>query len=119
MRPFIRDVADTTAVMRELDLVITCEGVLGHIAGAMNVPCWIAYSYQGRTVHLGHYPKPGEVPFYPKHWVFKQGWNHDWKPVFQTIKDNLHEFIDKGKTERASRLQSGNGRVLLEDDGPQ
>ena len=105
MRPFIRDVADTTAVMRELDLVITCEGVLGHIAGAMNVPCWIAYSYQGRTVHLGHDPKPGEVPFYPKHWVFKQGWNHDWKPVFGTIKDNLHDFMEK----RVLQQRDGSG----------
>ena len=110
MRSHVRDVADTIAILRELDLVITCEGVIGHIAGAMNVPCWIAYSYQGRTVHLGHDPKGGP-PFYPLHHVIKQGPDHDWTPVFRTIKEQLHDIMEKRV------LQCGDGGGARLGDG--
>jgi hypothetical protein len=33
---------DTAAVMMSLDLVITCDTSIGHLAGALGVPAWIA-----------------------------------------------------------------------------
>jgi hypothetical protein len=33
---------DTAAVMMNLDLVVTCDTSIGHLAGALGVPTWIA-----------------------------------------------------------------------------
>lgn len=92
MKPHVRDLADTTAIVRELDIIICAEGLLGHIAGAVGKPCWIAYSWMGRSFHIGHDGK--DVPFYPDHVVFKQGPDMLWGPVFDNIVAALDALVN-------------------------
>jgi Tfp pilus assembly protein PilF len=39
--PEVQDFADTAAVLRNLDLVITVDTALAHLAGALGTPCWV------------------------------------------------------------------------------
>ncbi len=73
---------DTAAVLMNLDLVIACDSAMGHLAGALGVPVWLA---------LGHPPEwrwllQGEsTPWYPTMRLFRQDASRDWAPVFQRM----------------------------------
>src|SRR5205814_1299677 len=36
---------DTAAVMQNLDLIITSDSAIAHLAGALGVPCWVALPF--------------------------------------------------------------------------
>ena len=91
LAPQIRDCSDTVAILRELDLVITCESAIGHIAGMMGKECWIPYSYRGRDWRIGDGLK--DVLWNPQHRVFMQGKDADWRPVFDSMVDELRTRI--------------------------
>lgn len=84
-------VLDTLAVLRDVDLVITCESALGHIAGTAKRECWIPYSRMGLDYRLG---LRGEDCFwYPSHRIFQQGRDDRWEPVFAEIVEALRERV--------------------------
>jgi len=109
------EVANTVAIIRELDLVITCESALGHIAGMMGVECWVAASYRGRDYRLGDGTRP--VLWNPNHRVFMRGKDCAWKPVFDAMVDELWErmfpFQRMTEKEMLSGLQ-GMGLMVAE-----
>ncbi len=80
------------ALMQHLDLVITCESALGHIAAAAGRECWLPYSRLGTDYRLGCL---GEDRLWtPRHRVFKQGLDCKWEPVFAEIVEALREKVD-------------------------
>jgi tetratricopeptide (TPR) repeat protein len=93
--PYIADVVDTLTLMRELDLIITCESALGHIAALAGKECWIPYSYLGRDYRLAHTGK--DRLWTPHHKVFRQGQDMRWQPVFDKIVGALREKIHESR----------------------
>lgn len=94
LQPQVRDVADTVAIVKELDLVITIESALGHIAGAVGKECWIAYSMNGGDYRIG---RNRQKPiWYPNHRIFKQGDDATWPPVFERIVAAVRERVKAG-----------------------
>jgi tetratricopeptide (TPR) repeat protein len=88
---YIRDVADSVSILQELDLVITVESALGHIASMCDKECWIPYSYLGRDYRLGC---NGENRLWtPKHRAFQQKDDMRWEPVFDRIVEALKERV--------------------------
>lgn len=91
MTPYITDVCDTMGLLEGLDLVITCESALGHIAAAVNKECWIPYSHMGRDYRVG---LTGEDRMWcPKHRIFRQGADMRWEPVFAEMVEALKEKV--------------------------
>jgi len=105
---FIRDVVDTSSLLQNLDLVITLESAMGHIAGANNKECWIPYSYMGRDFRLG--PRGDRILWYKNHRTFQQGPDMRWEPVFDRIvaalQEKVHGNVDEGRVFE-QRLVSG------------
>lgn len=93
LTPYIRDVCDTLALMRNLDLIITCESAMGHIAALGGKECWIPYSYMGHDYRVGHDGK--DRLWTPKHRIFRQGPDMKWGPVFEQIIDALDEQLQR------------------------
>lgn len=93
--PYLRDVADTFAVLSDLDLVIGCESALGHICAATGKEFWLLYSYLGRDYRLGLDTK--DMLWTPKHRIFRQGKDRQWGPVFEQIIEALKEMLDVSK----------------------
>jgi hypothetical protein len=93
LSPWISDVVDTVSILQHLDLVITCESALAHIAGAIGKEVWIPYSFHAHDYRLGH---DGEAMlWYGKtHRLFKQGRDFRWQPVFDAVIEALREKVD-------------------------
>ena len=88
---YIRDATDTVALMRNLDLIITTESFIGHLAGAIGKECWVLYSHLGGDWRIGR-AGMGAL-WYPAHRIFKQGPDATWQPVFDRIVEALRERL--------------------------
>jgi ADP-heptose:LPS heptosyltransferase len=73
---------DAAAVMKELDLVITADTSLAHLAGALGVPTWLALPYAAdwRWLH-----DRDDSPWYPTLRLFRQSERNNWHEVFGRI----------------------------------
>jgi Glycosyltransferase family 9 (heptosyltransferase) len=60
--------AETAAVIAALDLVITCDSALAHLAGALGVRVWVALSVSADWRWL---LDRGDTPWYPSMRLFR------------------------------------------------
>ena len=76
--PELKDFADTAAVLAALDLVVTVDTAVAHLAGALGKPVWIllAHSPDWRWL-LGR----EDSPWYPSARLFRQPSLGDWDSV--------------------------------------
>ncbi len=77
---------DTAAVMRNLDLVITSDTAVAHLAGALGVPVWVALSAHG---DWRWFVGRDDSPWYPTMRLFRQRQLGDWDEVFARITTEL------------------------------
>jgi Glycosyltransferase family 9 (heptosyltransferase) len=80
------DFMDTAAVMRNLDLVITSDSSLTHLAGALGVPIWVAIPVAADWRWLN---EREDSPWYPTMRLFRQKRWGDWDEVFARMADEL------------------------------
>ncbi len=81
---------DTAAVIQNLDLIISVDTSIGHLAGALGKPVWLLISNVpdwrriiGRT----------DCPWYPTMRIFKQPEPFDWKSVVDEVRNKLEKII--------------------------
>jgi hypothetical protein len=73
---------DTAAVMQSLDLVITTDSSIGHLAGALGRPTWIPLS----TVPEWRWLRDrDDSPWYPTVRLFRQSRRNGWNEVFSRM----------------------------------
>jgi tetratricopeptide (TPR) repeat protein len=89
---YLRDVADTVSVLRELDLVVSVESALGHICAMSGAECWIPYSWLGRDYRIGVSEASPRL-WTPKHRIFQQSDDMRWKSVFERIVEALKDKV--------------------------
>ncbi|MEX0679629.1 MAG: tetratricopeptide repeat protein [Pirellulales bacterium] len=77
---------DTAAVMKHLDLVITCDTGIAHVAGALGVPVWVVLP---RTSEWRWMWDRADSPWYPTMRLFRQQTSGDWHRQFQDIAGEL------------------------------
>ena len=81
---------DCAAVMQSLDLVITSDNAIAHLAGALGRPVWLA---------LKHVPEwrwlkdRDDSPWYPGMRLFRQPVRGDWDAVFADIHTQLLQLL--------------------------
>ena len=77
---------DTAAIMKGLDLVITSDTAIPHLAGALGIPAWVA---------LKHVPdwrwmlERSDSPWYRSLKLFRQPKPGDWDSVVTAMADAL------------------------------
>jgi tetratricopeptide (TPR) repeat protein len=86
----IADFADTAAIIDQLDLVITVDTSVAHLAGAMGKPVWILLPHNAdwRWMILRE-----DTPWYPTARLFRQQLMGDWPGVVARIKDALRHAL--------------------------
>jgi tetratricopeptide (TPR) repeat protein len=81
---------DTAAVMESLDLVISSDTSVAHLAGALGRPVWVALKYVPDWRWM---LDRMESPWYPTMRLFRQRTMDDWKGVFSAIESALRELM--------------------------
>jgi tetratricopeptide (TPR) repeat protein len=77
---------DTAAVMMNLDLVVTSDTSIGHLAGALGVRVWVASGYPAEF----RWMLEGEnSPWYPTLRLFRREAGRGWEPLFEKIAAEL------------------------------
>jgi hypothetical protein len=79
---------DTAAAIESLDLVISCDTSVAHLAGALARPVWIALKCDAEWRWLR---ERGDSPWYPTARLFRQPQAGDWASVFSKMADALRE----------------------------
>jgi tetratricopeptide (TPR) repeat protein len=82
----IEDFADTMAVIDGLDLVVTVDTSVAHLAGAMGKPVWIMLPWSAEWRWLQNRI---DSPWYPSARLFRQPGGDDWQPVTVAVADAL------------------------------
>lgn len=81
---------DTAALMKQMDLVITVDTSIAHLAGGLGVPTWIMLPCSRDFRWLSH---PSHTPWYPSVRLFTQQKQGEWDFVIQQIKSKLQQLI--------------------------
>lgn len=82
-----RDFQDTASVIAGLDLVITVDTAVAHLAGAMGRPVWILLP--SRMTDWRWMTDRTDSPWYPSARLFRQPTSNDWGPVIAEVRDAL------------------------------
>lgn len=82
---------DTAAVMDSLDLVITCDTSIAHVAGALGRPTWVVLKcVPDWRWMLGR----DDSPWYPSIRLFRQTTNGHWDNVFDVMRRELQARVE-------------------------
>jgi len=77
---------DAAAVMMKLDLVVSCDTSIAHLAGALGRPVWTALKQDAEWRWLR---ATSVSPWYPTMRLFRQPTAGEWGPVFDAMAANL------------------------------
>lgn len=83
----ITDFADSAAIISMLDLVISVDTSIAHLAGAMGKPCWVLLPYF--KTDWRWLKDRSDSPWYPSIRLFRQKQDNDWESVIREIRDAL------------------------------
>lgn len=82
----IADFSDTAALVSQLDLVITIDTSVAHLAGAMGVPVWVLVAHAPDwRYHLVR----EDQPWYPTMRLFRQERDGDWSGAIARVSEEL------------------------------
>jgi len=85
----IEDFADTAALVENLDLVISSDTAVVHLAGAMGKPVWVLLPFApGVFWMLGR----SDSPWYPTMRLFRQPQPKDWQSVIVQVAEELRKL---------------------------
>lgn len=81
------DFLDTAARIQALDLVVTVDTLMAHLAGALGVPCWVMLPALGADWRWLR--GRSDSPWYPSLRLYRQARPGDWPEVVGRIKADL------------------------------
>jgi tetratricopeptide (TPR) repeat protein len=82
----LNDLADTAAAIAQLDLVITVDTSIAHLAGALGKPVWVLLTYLPDWRWMLHRE---DTPWYPTMRLFRQTQPDDWQGVLDRVSQAL------------------------------
>ncbi len=86
----LNDFADTAALIANLDLVISSDTAVAHLAGAMGKPVWVLLPVAPDWRWMLH---RSDSPWYPTMRLFRQEKPGTWEPVVRRIAETLAELV--------------------------
>ena len=89
MSPRLTDFAHTADAIAGLDLVISIDSALAHLAGALGHPVWAMRSHGGDWRYLR---EREDNPWYPTMRHFRQPAPGDWPALVRTLQEALDGF---------------------------
>jgi tetratricopeptide (TPR) repeat protein len=87
----LADFSDTAALLENLDLVITVDTSVAHVAAALGKPTWLLLPY---LCDFRWLMDREDTPWYPSMRLYRQEQPGDWAPVLERIKSDLGERVN-------------------------
>ena len=84
----LKDFADTAAIVANLDLVISVDTSVAHLAGAMGIPVWILLN---KGCDWRWFLEREDSPWYPTARLFRQTTAGGWQEVVNHIENELRQ----------------------------
>lgn len=98
--PWLEDFADTAALVANLDLVISVDTAVAHLAGALGKPCWILLPYYKTDARW--LSDREDSPWYPGTMrLFRQSSLSTWPPVIEEVAHALRDLTNNRDPDRA------------------
>jgi tetratricopeptide (TPR) repeat protein len=88
-----KDFADTAAIVASLDLVISIDTSVAHLAGAMGKPVWILLNNSPDWRWL---LEREDSPWYPTARLFRQSTRGNWRDVVTRVERELRQLVRAG-----------------------
>jgi ADP-heptose:LPS heptosyltransferase len=85
----IVDFSDTAALLTQLDLVISVDTSVAHLAGAMGRPVWVLLPF---SAEWRYHEERGDNPWYPTMQLFRQASAGDWDSALQPLTQALKNW---------------------------
>lgn len=85
-----RDFADSAALIQSLDLVITMDSAIAHVAGSLGGPVWNLLHSEAYWLYE---PFKDHTPWYPNMRLVRQAKSGDWASVFDRLEADVRDFI--------------------------
>lgn len=82
LSPFLTDFAATAAIVAQLDLIISVDTAVAHLAGALGKTVWLLLPYGADWRWL---IDRDDSPWYPTMQLFRQTTSGDWNSVIQRV----------------------------------
>jgi tetratricopeptide (TPR) repeat protein len=100
---------DTAAIMKNLDLVVSSDTSVAHLAGALGVPVWVAipYATDWRWL-LGR----EDTPWYPTMRLFRQSEWGNWEEAFERMAAALAKRLETTPRARPILIEITPGELL-------
>ncbi len=88
----LKDFSDTAALIELMDVIITVDTAVAHLAGALGKPVWILLPFNPDWRWL---LERNDSPWYPTARLFRQTEMGDWKSVIQRVASELEDSLFK------------------------
>ena len=89
----LKDFATTAALVDRLDLVISVDTSVAHLAGALGKPVWIMLPFRSDWRWL---TDRTDSPWYPSARLFRQPKIGDWSSVTEQVQTELKLWLSQG-----------------------
>jgi Flp pilus assembly protein TadD len=86
LAPLIADFADTAAALASLDLLVTVDTSVAHLAGALGLPAWVMLPF---SPDWRWQLEREDTPWYPSLRLLRQRTPRDWAPVVRDAATRL------------------------------
>lgn len=103
----LTDFTATASVIKELDLVISVDTTVAHLAGSLDVPVWLVIQAEHDWRWL---VGRDDSPWYPSMRIYRQRKPGDWPEVMGRVARDLTSFVKKGKQKCTKGLKKSGKR---------
>ena len=77
-------------IQQQLDLVVSVDTAVAHLAGALNLPTWLLLPYNADFRWLRD---RNDSPWYPSMRLFRQNGRNNWSSVIDELRSALNELF--------------------------
>ncbi|HVI50049.1 MAG TPA: tetratricopeptide repeat-containing glycosyltransferase family protein [Candidatus Sulfotelmatobacter sp.] len=93
----LEDFADTAAALENLDLLISVDTAVAHLAGALGRPAWVLIA---RHPDWRWLRERDDSPWYPSLRLYRQPTKRDWPSVIARLAEDLSKLVLMEKAKR-------------------
>ena len=87
LEPELNSYAHTGALIKQMDMVISVDTSVAHLAAALNIPCWIMIAAHSDWRWLD---ARNDSPWYPRVELFRQAQPGDWEGLIEQVRQELN-----------------------------